>query len=129
MDAPVTSTRADVKEVKADVKEVKADVKDVKAEIQTPSAVERVAAPTTTTEENRHALGQRRINLIWELTQAGIALSVIWGSIGSAIWMTVYDPMNRLMAFLFLSNVVSIVIGFYFGRTNHQRVGGVDLGR
>jgi hypothetical protein len=84
---------------------------------------------TTTSEEDRHALGQRRINLIWEATQAAIALSVIWGSMGAAIWITVRDPANRLMAFLFLSNVVSIVIGFYFGRTNHQRIGGVDLGR
>ncbi len=85
--------------------------------------------PTTTEEEDRHSLGQRRINVIWEVTQAAIALSVIWGALGSAIWITIKDPANRLMAFLFLSNVVSIVIGFYFGRTNHQRVGGVDLGR
>lgn len=97
----------------------------------TPEVIkpEAVTPPKTTTEENRHALGQRRINLIWEGTQALIALSVIWGAIGAAIWITLYDTMNRLMSFLFLSNVVSIVIGFYFGRTNHQRVGGVDVGR
>jgi hypothetical protein len=83
----------------------------------------------TTREEDRHSLGQRRINAIWEMTQAAIALSVIWGAFGAAIWMVIQDPSNRLMAFLFLSNVVSIVIGFYFGRTNHQRIGGVDLGR
>lgn len=85
--------------------------------------------PNTTSEEDKHSLGQRRINLIWEVTQASIALSVIWGTIGAAVWMTVYDATNRLMSFLFLSNIVSIVVGFYFGRTNHQRVGGVDLGR
>lgn len=87
------------------------------------------APPATTAESDRHALGQRRINLIWEVTQAAIALSVIWGALGAAVWITVKDPDNRLMAFLFLSNIVSIVIGFYFGRTNHQRIGGVDLGR
>lgn len=87
------------------------------------------APSSTTAESDRHALGQRRINLIWEITQAAIALSVIWGAMGAAVWITVKDPANRLMAFLFLSNIVSIVIGFYFGRTNHQRVGGVDLGR
>lgn len=80
-------------------------------------------------EVGKHSQGQRRINLIWEVTQAAIALSVIWGTIGGAIWLMIHDTMNRMMAFLFLSNVVSIVIGFYFGRTNHQRVGGVDLGR
>lgn len=87
------------------------------------------APPVTTAESDRHSQGQRRINLIWEVTQALIALSVIWSAMAAAIWITIKDPANRLMSFLFLSNVVSIVIGFYFGRTNHQRVGGVDLGR
>ena len=92
--------------------------------------IEEKAAPANTTkEEDRHSLGQRRVNLVWELTQAAIALSVIWATIGAAVWVVVRDTNNRLMAFLFLSNIVSIVIGFYFGRTNHQRVGGVDLGR
>lgn len=85
--------------------------------------------PQTTGEEDRSTLGQRRINLIWEVTQACIALSVVWATIGAAIWITVNDGMNRLMAFLFLSNIISIVIGFYFGRTNHQRIGGVQQGR
>jgi hypothetical protein len=53
-----------------------------------------VAPPATTAEEDRHAAGQRRINIIWELTQAGIALSVIWGTLASAIWITVYDVTN-----------------------------------
>ncbi len=77
-------------------------------------------------EESRHAYGQRRINMIWEITQALIALSVIWGTFSATIWVVVEDSSNRLMAFLFMTNVVSIVIGFYFGRTNHQRVGGTD---
>lgn len=93
------------------------------------SIPEEHATSVTTAESDRHALGQRRINLIWELTQALIAVSVIWAALGASIWIAVKDPTNRLMSFLFLSNIVSIVIGFYFGRTNHQRVGGVDLGR
>lgn len=88
-----------------------------------------VLPPSTTAEQDKHSMGQRRINLIWEITQALIALSIIWTSVGAATWIVVADSANRLMAFLFMSNVVSIVIGFYFGRTNHQRVGGVDLGR
>jgi len=28
-------------------------------------------------------------------------------------------------AFLLLSNAFFLVIGFYFGRTNHQRIGGI----
>ncbi len=85
--------------------------------------------PKTTREEDRHTSGQRRINLIWEITQALIALSIIWATTGAAVWIVVQDSANRLMSFFFLSNVVSIVIGFYFGRTNHQKVGGVDIGR
>jgi hypothetical protein len=101
-------------------------VEDVQKDAMTPEAPMK---PDTTSEQDKHSLGQRRINMIWEITQASIALSIIWGSVGASIWMIVSDPLNRLMSFLFLSNVVSIVIGFYFGRTNHQRVGGVDLGR
>lgn len=85
--------------------------------------------PTTTAEEDRHSLGQRSTNILWERTQSIIAVSLIWGTVGVATWMVVTDPINRLMAFLFLTNAASGVIGFYFGRTNHQRVGGVQLGR
>ncbi len=68
--------------------------------------------------------------MVWELTQAGIALSVIWGTFGVTIWLIVHDDGElRSVAFTFLVGVVSTVVGFYFGRTNHQRVGGVDLGR
>lgn len=38
------------------------------------------------------------------------------------------DANNKSMAitaFLLISNTVFLVIGFYFGRTNHQRVGGL----
>jgi len=79
------------------------------------------AAPaTTTTEENRHALGQRRVNLIWEGTQASIAVAVTLA--------TLYGALNHVESPA-LSNAFFLVVGFYFGRTNHQRVGGVDLGR
>jgi len=81
--------------------------------------------PTTTAEQQTRSASQRRINIIWEVTQALIALTVVWSTLGGALWITVKDPANRLMAFLFMTNVVSIVIGFYFGRTNHQRTGGI----
>ncbi len=92
-------------------------------------APEKSVRPNTTAEQDRHSENQRMVNMTWEITQAIIALSVIWGTIAAAVWMTVYDPMNRLMSFMFLSNIVSIVVGFYFGRTNHEKVGGVRLGR
>lgn len=77
-------------------------------------------AADTTSEQDRHSLGQRRINLIWELTQGVIALAVT----GAALMAALQGTSSEL-----LGNAFFLVIGFYFGRTNHQRVGGVELGR
>ena len=83
---------------------------------------------TTTTEEDKHSLGQRRVNLIWEITQAIIAVAVTFTTLFSAARMALRGNTGDA-AFLLLSNAFFLVIGFYFGRTNHQRVGGVELGR
>lgn len=72
--------------------------------------------PTTTAEENRKFAGQRRVNIIWEVTQAVIAISVTAAALTSALRSTSGE---------LLSNAFFLVIGFYFGRTNHQRTGGV----
>ena len=52
--------------------------------------------------------------------------------VGSRLAIIMADPKateaQQAMAntsFMLLSNLVSIVVGFYFGRTNHQRTGGV----
>lgn len=80
--------------------------------------------PTTTDEEDRKTSGQRRINAIWEVTQAIIALMVTGASIYAAVEITLRSDMDK-MAFIFLSNLAFIIIGFYFGRTNHSRTGGI----
>ena len=77
-------------------------------------------APKTTREENRHSASQRQVNKIWEITQAFIAISVTLSSI--------YAAVNVIESQL-LNNSFFLVIGFYFGRNNHQRIGGVELGR
>lgn len=76
--------------------------------------------PTTTSEEDLHSGSQRRINLIWEFTQAFIAISTIIAVIYCAI---VKIEASSLV------NMSYLIVGFYFGRTNHQKVGGVVLGR
>jgi len=75
-------------------------------------------------EKDRTSLGQRRVNLIWELTQAAIA--------GVVTVTTLFVSANLALraqpdvaAALLLSNAFFLVIGFYFGRTNHQRTGGI----
>lgn len=68
--------------------------------------------------------GQRRVNLIWEATQAaiaiGVTLAVLWVSSSLAM-----KGETATAAFMFLSNAFSLIIGFYFSRTNHTQIGGV----
>jgi hypothetical protein len=75
-------------------------------------------------EEDRHTAAQRRINLIWEYTQATIAISIVLANIVYIFLMLlVTDPPPAVL----LANAFFLVIGFYFGRTNHARIG--DWGR
>lgn len=75
----------------------------------------------TTIEEDRHTASQRKVNLIWESTQSLIATSIVIANIVAAFRL----PTENVI----LGNAFFLVIGFYFGRTNHQKVGGVTLGR
>jgi cobalamin synthase len=83
-----------------------------------------VVPSSTTAEQDRKTAGQRHINLIWELTQAVIALSVTTITLYTASKLALFEP-AQTASFLLLSNAFFLVIGFYFGRTNHQRSGGV----
>jgi len=93
--------------------------------------------PIPTVKETEDALvsaGQRRVNRIWEFTQSYISISVTTtGLLVSAVLTLRLGDTSS--AFNLLSNTMFVVIGFYFGRTNHQRTGGVganpssDLGR
>jgi len=80
--------------------------------------------------ENETALkttGQRRINLIWEVTQSTIAVL----SVGAGVFIMVYQAIFRTDGGQVpdvpttLSSMIFLVLGFYFARTNHTRVGGV----
>ena len=68
--------------------------------------------------------GQRRVNILWEVTQAVIAIAVTT----STLWVAgslARQQSSDMAAFLLLSNAFFLVIGFYFGRTNHARQGGI----
>lgn len=74
--------------------------------------------------------GQRSINLIWENTQRWIALSVIGVSLLVSAGLAAFGrwlgtPEMQLASIVFLTSVANLVTGFYFGRTNHARTGGV----
>ena len=89
-----------------------------------------VATPTSTEEEDRTTAGQRAINVVWENTQRQIALTVIGSAtaVGAGL-AALGSPDAQVAAFVFLYGAANLVIGFYFGRTNHQRIGGITLGR
>lgn len=80
--------------------------------------------PTTTEQEDIVTLGQRKVNLIWEFTQAFIAVVVILTnmSAGLVFVMQGKDVSNYPSV---LSSSLFLVIGFYFSRTNHSAIGGV----
>ena len=72
--------------------------------------------PTTTAQQDLTVAGQRRINLIWEVTQAVVAVSVTLANVYAAL--VSIENMTLTAAFF-------LVIGFYFSRTNHAAIGGV----
>lgn len=75
--------------------------------------------------------GQRTVNNVWEAMQAIIALMVT----GTGMWVSANlalreddateDKAAAFAAVVFITGAANLVIGFYFGRTNHQRTGGV----
>lgn len=77
--------------------------------------------PTTTHQQDLVTAGQRKINLIWEYTQAAIAISVVVVSMIAAVIAMISG--KEVSAFL--SFVCGNVVGFYFSRTNHAAIGGV----
>lgn len=80
------------------------------------SPAHRPLRPDTTVEENITTAGQRRVNLIWEFTQATVTMAITLATIYLAI--NRIDDETMKAAFF-------IIIGFYFSRTNHERIGGV----
>lgn len=96
---------------------------------------QQILAPKTTEEEDRVALGQRNINLIWETTQSRIALTVIY--VGMFINLCVViillfsvKEITPIKVALITGSIAAvnlttgIIIGFYFSRTNHSAIGG-----
>jgi len=77
--------------------------------------VAEIKAAVATEADKLRTEGQRKINLIWEATQASIALLVVLANITAAFKLDIENGM--------LSNSFFLVIGFYFGRTNHARAG------
>lgn len=74
--------------------------------------------PTTTEQEDITRAGQRRINLVWEYTQAIIAILITL----AVIYCTIDKIDQQTLKDSFL-----IVITMYFVRTNHKLIGGTGF--
>lgn len=73
--------------------------------------------PTTTQQEDIGKFRQTRINLIWEVTQALIAIMIT----GSIIYNSLNGVKNED-----LTNAFFLIVSMYFVRTNHSLVGGIS---
>lgn len=152
----IDMTDKDVKPTSADVRVVNEEpmpmtiVADRRNEDTVAQTDARVVAATRRSDANVSRVdNQQKISSIWESTQRIIALSVVETTLiavsvivaapGVATIFGVPLPETATTAastgVVFLASIANLVIGFYFGRTNHQRVGGQttdaeqDIGR
>jgi hypothetical protein len=84
----------------------------------------RSIAPTTTAQEDITTAGQRKVNLIWEYTQATIAIAVVFANLIMGLVFGINKTAAGDYPFV-LSSSLFLIVGFYFSRTNHAAIGGV----
>jgi electron transfer flavoprotein alpha/beta subunit len=84
--------------------------------IVTVSDPNRPLPPDTTAQNDLIAHGQRRINLIWETTQAIVTVLITSAAIYCAVQKIEADIVN----FAFVA-----IVSTYYARTNHTKIGGV----
>lgn len=82
--------------------------------------------PTTTSEQDLLSLAQRGWNETWEKTQSRIAQGVVYTTCLGVVVRIITRAVGYEVETLFPPEwwtVLGLVIGFYFGRTNHARMG------
>jgi hypothetical protein len=78
----------------------------------------------TTFQQDLTMAGQRRVNLIWEYTQAVVAVTVVLSNMIVGVYEGLVPSASHEYPVI-LSSALFLVIGFYFSRTNHAAIGGV----
>ena len=81
------------------------------------------APATTTLQQDLTTAGQRRINLIWEWTQAIIAVMVVFSTMAVGSYTAIMGQVDKTPTILAVA--FGTIVGFYFARTNHAAIGGV----
>jgi hypothetical protein len=87
-----------------------------------PSGPHQSLPPTTTASQEETLAGQRKINLVWELTQSAIAIMIVLANVTAALFNVFHE--NSVDVPTILSSALFMVLGFYLARTNHQAIGG-----
>ena len=83
-------------------------------------------APNTTLQQDKTLAGQRNVNIIWEFTQAIIAIVITVGVVVVSVHNGLTNKGDIISEFpATLSNAFFLIVGFYFSRTNHQAIGGI----
>lgn len=85
-------------------------------------------SPTTTEEGDRVTAGQRHISRVWEYSQALIAILVTATTVYVLATIAISDQeidVNQASAVGHLVVMATLILTFYFARTNHVAVGGV----
>lgn len=85
-------------------------------------------APTTTEEGDRVTAGQRHISRVWEYSQAFIAIIVTGSTVYVLAKLAIaHDEVtaNQLISAMQLNVMTTLILTFYFARTNHVAIGGV----
>lgn len=88
-----------------------------------PSLPQPSLPPTTTAQQDITTAGQRKVNLIWEYTQAIIAVMLV-GAFVAVVLRIVFKGINGQEVPAVLAAVCGTVVGSYFQRTNHMNIGG-----
>jgi uncharacterized integral membrane protein len=82
-----------------------------------------VKPATTTAQQNLTLSSQRKVNLIWEYTQAVIAVVLIGAFVAVVVEIVFLGATKEVPAVL--AAITGTVVGSYFQRTNHMNIGGI----
>lgn len=92
--------------------------------VELPKRTNEPLSATTTEQEDKTVAGQRKINLIWEVTQAIIAVVVTLFTMGMGAYIVISEKPDTVIPTIF-SVAFGMITGFYFSRTNHEAQGGI----
>jgi hypothetical protein len=80
--------------------------------------------PTTTVQQDLVVAAQRHISVIWEYTQAFIAIMLVGAFISIEVRIVFVEHAGQEVPTV-LATLCGMVVGSYFQRTNHMNIGGV----